>query len=389
MLLRCRRSLFHLPAWFSEYCRAGGGHQQQHHVNDYLHDIAVGRSQPLVRLFHTEQHDLAFDEFRKLEGKRPALGRALYETIPSSTADSAAMTGDVPMLVEESALKPTLYDEVCFDRDGGAHGDFGGLLCRDRIPDDRLLRRTALLSALLDAPPEKRQRCFFQHAACGVSPLGMAFDASVDNVIRQANVDAMLAVVQLRDEASAQRQRAISPPSGATVTELWTALGHLPTAMPPTADPLTAFDETLFRLCLRRVWATFEEIHVFDLTVSNDAMPNQVTVINSDGDQVVLYRTTLSWTQVRLLTAFDIGTKMPLSPRLQIAIRRWCIMTNTWWSVWGTEAAFAANGIEVLPRPITIRVLDEWGQDWELVSAYSCKHPEEAIRAVFGSRCIA
>jgi hypothetical protein len=175
----------------------------------------------------------------------------------------------------------------------------------------------------------------------GVTVIGSAFDAGTDILMAQCNREVLACSSTLRDAGIVPQHE---------MTE-------------------------------RRVWATDEEIYAYNLQRC-PLLPN--TVMRADGTQ--FYRTLLPWYRTRLFTAFDLQTGLPFSPRVQVALRRWCLASQTWWSVWGSAASYAEAGIKVVDQPIDLHVLDEWGDTHFLVSAYSCINPQDAIDYVFGSK---
>ncbi|CUG87512.1 Hypothetical protein, putative [Bodo saltans] len=176
----------------------------------------------------------------------------------------------------------------------------------------------------------------------GVTVLGTAFDAGTDILMTQCNREVQMATSTLSD-------------AGVVAAQL--------------AAPQ------------RSVWATDEEIFVYNLSRCPH-LPN--TVMRADGAQY--HRTTLPWFGTRLFTSFDLETRLPFSPRVQVALRRWCLASQTWWSVWGSVEGYAQAGIAVVDQPVDLHVIDEWGDTKYLVSAYSCMNPQEAIDYVYGSK---
>lgn len=173
----------------------------------------------------------------------------------------------------------------------------------------------------------------------GVTVDGTAFDAATDILITQANKEVQEATQHLGSAGVAVRQ-----------------------------------------LNERRVWATDDEMYAYHLQKC-PMVPN--TVIR---DGRLYFRTTLPWYCARLYHPFDVHTKQPFSPRVQVALRAWCVVSQTWWSVWGSAEGYAAAGIPLVDQPIDVHVVDEWGDTHVLISAYSCLNPQQAIEHVYGNK---
>lgn len=131
----------------------------------------------------------------------------------------------------------------------------------------------------------------------------------------------------------------------------------------------------------RRVWATADEMVTYTLTRC-PLLPNTVR----DGDGTEWFRTVMPWYAVRLYAPFDIQTRLPFSPRVQVALRAWSMHSRLWWSVWGSAEAYAALNIALVDQPLDLHVIDEWGDTLKLISAYSCVDPTQALDHVYGTK---
>lgn len=281
--------------------------------------------QPLVSVYADAQQSALSDECRMFAGRRDGV---IHE-----------WRGDVPLLAEESSIGRTFCD---------------------------LMELQPQRSSPWDVAENETPSATAGFVDSGISVYASAFDEATDILICRANADAETA---LRLSAGQLDSVVSQEPAAAAGASTY---GGLPMS-----------STTVYALG-RRVWATETELQLYPLAVC-DAKPNSV-MEQCTGQ--TLYRTQSMWYCVRLYTAFDIATRQPFSPRVQVAIRRWCMMSRSWWSVWGTVEAFEKAGFSVVPDPLVVSVVDEWGEPWELVSAHACLDAEKVVQSVFSNRQI-